>query len=74
MLGQTALARCAKTDTLKRHLCAAADWSVTNDPVLANPTADAAGKKCHRIEKLLKEQTQWENVMDRKEPITDNMV
>ena len=44
MLGQTVLARCLKTDTLKRHSRAAADWSVTNDPVLADPTAAAAGK------------------------------
>ena len=74
MLGQTVLARCLKTDTLKRCLHAAADWSVTNDPVLADPTIAATGKKCHRIEKLLKEQMRWENVADRKEPITDNMV
>ena len=74
MLGQTVLARCIKTDTLKRHLHAAADWSVTNDLVLADPTTAATGKKCHRVEKLLKEQTRWENVADRKEPITDNMV
>ena len=74
MLGQTVLARCLKTDTLKRCLHAAADWSVTNDPVLVDPTIAATGKKYHRIEKLLKEQTRWENVADRKEPITDNMV
>jgi len=74
MLGQTVLARCLKTDTPKRHLHAAADWSVTNDPVLVDPTIAATGKKYHRIEKLLKEQTRWENVADRKEPITDNMV
>ena len=74
MLGQTVLARCIKTDTLKRCSHAAADWSVTNNPVLVNPTADATGKKCHRIKKCLKEQTQWENVADRKEPIAGNMV
>ena len=74
MLGQTVLARCLKTDTLKRCLHAAADWSIANNPVLVNPTTDATGRKCHCIEKLLKEQTQWENVADRKEPIADNVV
>ena len=74
MLGQTVLARCIKTDTLKRRLHAAADWSVTNNPVLVSPTTDATGKKCHRINKLSKEQTRWENVANRKEPITDNVV
>ena len=57
VLGQTVLARCVKTDTLKRCLCVAADWSIANDPVLVNPTMDATGEKCHRVEKLLKEQT-----------------
>jgi hypothetical protein len=70
--GETILARAIRTDTIKRYLYAAASFSLARQCV--DPRLDFFGKTSHHLTKVLDSHKHWEEIPDRREPVTELMI
>lgn len=70
--GETLLAKAIKTDTIKRYLYAAATFSLAEQVV--DPRLDFFGKESHHITKVLSAHKHWEDIPNRREPVTEQML
>ena len=70
--GATLLCMSIKADTIDRYLHAAAKLSTAAH--LMDPRLDTHGKKSEHIKKVLREQKRWEDMPNRREPVTTEML
>ena len=70
--GVTIKAIAIKVDTIKRYLYAAAAFSLARQVI--DPRLDICGKPAHHLEKILKSHKHWEDIPNRREPVTERML
>ena len=61
-----------KSSTISRYLSAATELSTQAN--MTNPCLDIMGKQSDYIKGIFKELKRWENVPNRKEPVTKQMI
>ena len=61
-----------KANTIDRYLYAAAKLSIAGYQI--DPRLDIYEKKSEYIRKVLREQKHWEDMPNRREPVTSNMI
>ena len=71
-LGETLLCKTIKSSTISRYLSAAVELSTKAN--MMNPCLDIMGKQSDYIKGIFKELKRWENVPNRKEPVTKQMI
>jgi len=70
--GNTLLCRSIKSSTLTTYLDAVAHLYLSHN--FANPTRDFTGRTALKIKEVISEQKRWEQMSNRKEPLTWDMV
>ena len=70
--GQNLLFMSLKSSTIIRYLAAAADLSIPYNQM--NPCLDMYGKRSKQINNIITEIKRWENIPNRREPVTKEMI
>ena len=70
--GETLLCRSIKANTIERYLHAAAKLSTAVHQM--DPRLDIFGNTSEHIKKVLREQKRWEDMPNRREPVTSKMI
>ena len=71
-LGHTLKCMSIKADTMIRYLNAAEELSIPKN--IINLSLNFMGKRSHFIEAIIKESKRWEEMPNRKEPLTEEMI
>ena len=61
-----------KADTMGRYLNATEELSIPQK--IISPSLNLMGKRSHFIETITKESKRWEQIPNRKEPLTEDMI
>ena len=70
--GQNILCISIKSGTILRYLVAATELSTPNNQM--NPCLDIYGKRSKHINNIINEIKRWENIPNRREPVTKHMI
>ena len=71
-LGNNLVCRSIQSETISHYLSAIGEHFDDHDFV--DPTLTKAGKRAKNISNIIKEQSRWESIADRREPLTIDMI